>query len=81
MILVDGTKLTTGGTGTELLSDAAIALTEATRRVSHEDGEAATAILAAVVAGTVEALHKHGVNIDDGKFVHFIWNNLTRTKE
>lgn len=81
MILVDGTKITTSGTGSELLSDAAIGLTEAVRRVSHKDSEAATAMISAVVATTVTALRKYEINIENDKLIHFIWNNLTATKE
>lgn len=81
MILVDGTKVASHGTGTEMLSDAAIALTEAIKRVSHGDSVAATAMLSAVVATTVSALRKREVSIDNEKVVQFIYNNLKELKE
>jgi hypothetical protein len=75
MIKVENEIIETEGDGMDLLSEASIALTEVTRRMSEGDPLAAAVFLSSMVSTSIIALATHGINIDMDTLLDFIEND------
>ena len=74
MIKVENEIIETEGDGMDLLSEASIALTEVTRRMSEGDCDSAVVYMFSMVKTAIEELAKQDIEIDKDKLMFLIEN-------